>query len=104
MASETSQPEKQPSSNVIFIGKRSALVYAVATLMQLNSGEKEVSLKARGRAISRACDVVEILKRRFLGDRLQVLEIRIDTETMPPKEGFRERNVSTIDIVLGKTD
>ncbi|MGQ9514136.1 MAG: DNA-binding protein Alba [Thermoproteota archaeon] len=104
MTDEAKQPGETPASNVIFVGQKSALVYAVATLMQLNQGAKEVSLKARGRAISRAVDVVEILRRRFLGDRLQVREIKLDTETMSPKEGLRERNISTIDIVLGKLD
>ena len=93
------------SPNVIFVGKKPALIYAVATLSRLNQGMGEVRLRARGMAISHAVDVTEILRRRFLGDRLLIKEIRTNTETLPPsEEGSTQRNVSTIEIVLGKSD
>jgi DNA-binding protein len=104
MPNETPEPPTGPEANVILVGKKPALIYAVATLSQLNQGGSEVRIRARGKAISHAIDVVEILKRRFLGDRLRVNEIKLDTETMPPREGFGPRNVSTIEIVLGKAD
>jgi len=89
-------------SNVILIGKKPTLVYAVASLMQINS-TGEAILKARGRAISKAVDVVEILKRRFLGDQFKIKDIKIGTVTLPAtEEGLRERNVSTIEITLNK--
>jgi len=98
-------PSANDAPNVIFVGKKPALIYAVATLSRLNQGMKEVRLRARGIAISHAVDVTEILKRRFLGDRLLIKEIRTDTETLPPSgEGSTQRNVSTIEIVLGKSD
>jgi len=90
--------------DVILVGKKPALVYAVAILSRLNQGMKEVRLRARGMAISHAVDVTEILRRRFLGERLLIREIRTDTETMQPREGSIQRNVSTIEIVLGKSD
>jgi len=102
--SETAKPEapKIPT-NVILIGKKSALVYAVAALMQLTNNN-EVTIRARGRAISKAVDVVEILKGRFLQDSLKIKDIKLGTEVLPPKqEGFRPRNVSTIEIVLSKS-
>jgi DNA-binding protein len=93
-------------SNVIFIGKKSPMVYAVAALMQINTSAAAdgVILKARGRSITTAVDTIEILKRRFLGRQLQIKEIKIGTEVMPPREGLRERNVSTIEINAVKTE
>ncbi|HYA22134.1 MAG TPA: RNA-binding protein [Thermoproteota archaeon] len=102
--SEAPKPEApRIPSNIIFIGKKSALVYATASFMQITSGHDAI-LRARGRAISKAVDTVEILKRRFLKDVLVIKEIKIGTEVMPPREeGFRERNVSTIEITLQKS-
>ncbi|MEM2885704.1 MAG: hypothetical protein QXF24_06405, partial [Thermoproteota archaeon] len=56
-SAEAEQPPKEPVSNVVFVGNKSALVYAVATLRQLDRGATEVSLKGRGRARARAADV-----------------------------------------------
>jgi DNA-binding protein len=98
------RPAAQDFTNVILVGKKPALVYAVATLSQLNQGSKEVRLRARGMAISHAVDVVEILRRRFLGDRLRIKEIRTDTETVQSAEGSGQRNISTMEIVLGNSD
>jgi DNA-binding protein len=98
------RPAGQDYANVILVGKKPALVYAVATLSQLNQGGKEVRLRARGMAISHAVDVVEILKRLFLGDRLLIKEIRTDTETVQSAEGSGQRNISTMEIVLGKSE
>jgi len=101
--SEAPKPEApRIPSNVIFIGKKGPLVYATAAFMQLTSGNDAV-LRARGRAISTAVDTVEILKRRFLKESLVIKDMKIGTEVMPPREeGFRERNVSTIEITLSK--
>jgi DNA-binding protein len=71
--------------------------------MQITSGNDAI-LRARGRAISTAVDSVEILKHRFLKDALVIKEIKIGTEVMPAREeGFRDRNVSTIEITLQKS-
>ncbi|MGB9758219.1 MAG: DNA/RNA-binding protein AlbA [Thermoproteota archaeon] len=102
--SETTKPEAtRAPSNVIFVGKKSALVYAVAALMQINNSS-EVMIRARGRAISKAVDVVEILKGRFLQEALKIKDIKIGTELLPPKqEGLKPRNVSTIEITVTKS-
>lgn len=101
---DMAQPTEAPRipTNVILIGKKSPLVYAVAALMQITSGNEAV-IRARGRAISTAVDTVEILKRRFLPTGLVIKEIKIGTEVLPAREeGFRDRNVSTIEITLTK--
>jgi DNA-binding protein len=57
-------------------------------------------LKARGRSISRAVDVAEIVKNRFLQD-VKVHSIDIGTEEREVEQG-NKINVSTIDINLLK--
>jgi len=90
-----------PSPNVVLVGKKPALVYAVAALMQLTAEQSEVVLKARGRAISKAVDVVEILKRRFLGNQMVLKNVQIGTETFQTPDN-RQRFISTIEITVSK--
>ena len=70
--------------------------YVTAIVMQFTSGSSEVSIKARGRAISAAVDVVEVCRRRFFEGKLHVKNIIIGTEQLG-EEG-QVRNVSTIEI------
>ncbi len=86
----------------IFVGKKSVMNYVLAALLQFDSGAKEIVLKARGRAISKAVDVAEIIKRRLLEDKIEVKDVKIGTELVG--EGDAARNVSTIEIVLAKRE
>jgi len=93
-------------SNSVLIGRKPVMNYVLACITLFHSGAKEVSIKARGRAISRAVDVAEILRKRFMPD-LKIKEINIGTEQIQPKdEGEGEgqtgvpRNISTIEITL----
>ena len=74
--------------------------YCTAILLSLQGKGSSVVLKARGRAISTAVDVVEVTRSRFLKD-LSVDDIEIGTEELESPDG-RMRNVSTIKIVLKK--
>ena len=74
--------------------------YVLACITLFHSGVKEVSVKARGKAISRAIDVVEVVRRRFLPD-VKVAKIGIGTDQiMPHEESNTHTNVSTIEITL----
>jgi len=73
--------------------------YVLAVVTQFNSGAKEVKIMARGRAISRAVDVAEVSRSRFLPD-VTVKSISISTETLNTDKG--ETNVSAIEIILAK--
>lgn len=86
----------------IYVGKKSVMNYVLAALLQFDSGAKEVVLKARGRAISKAVDVAEIIKRRLLEDKVEVKDVKIGTELVG--EGENARNVSIIEIVLSKKE
>ena len=77
--------------------------YVMAVMTALSSGAiTEITLKARGRAITTAVDVAEITSNRFMKD-LTVTAVGIGTEEMPAREGDnRSRNVSIIEIKLAK--
>ena len=93
--------EKKP--DVVFIGNKPPMSYAMAVMTALSSGAiTEITLKARGRAITTAVDVAEITSNRFIKD-LAVTSVGIGTEEMPAREGEKgSRNVSIIEIKLAK--
>ncbi len=74
--------------------------YVLAVVTQMNGGAPEVVLKARGRAISRAVDVAEIVRNRFITDA-DISGIEISTEEIMSNEGSNT-NVSAIEIQLSK--
>ena len=83
--------------NAVFVGRRPTMNYVMATMMILNKGE-DCTVKARGRAISHAVDVCEILKNRFLKG-VEYKDIVISTEVLTG-ENNQSSNVSSIEIVL----
>ena len=91
---------RKPAENTVLIGRKPVMNYVVACLTFFNAGENEVVIKARGRAISRAVDSVELLRRAFVKD-LGLKNIEIGTEEMT-REGGQRSNVSTIEITVGK--
>lgn len=87
--------------NTVYIGSKPPMAYVMAMITAFNrSGADSVVLKARGRAISRAVDVAEIARGRYLND-LKAEKIEIGSEQMPTEDG-RTRGVSTIAITLRK--
>ena len=101
MTKEETSKEKKIDDNVIFVGSKPPMNYVTAIITQFNSGgSKEVTLKARGSAISRAVDAAEITRNRFMTD-LKIKSIVIGTESLTNEEG-RTSNVSSIEICLAK--
>ncbi len=90
------------NDNVVLIGKKPVMNYVTACITFFNSGEKQVVVKARGRAISRAVDTVELLRRAFVKD-LEINCIDINTEELFKIEG-QKSNVSTIEITVAKAE
>ena len=74
--------------------------YVLACVTQFNTGKPEVILKARGRAISHAVDVAEIVRNKFMTNTL-IKNVLIGTEEVESDSG-EKLNVSSIEIVLGK--
>jgi len=88
--------------NAVLIGKKPVMNYVLACITLFHSGAKEVSVKARGKAISRAIDVVEIVRRKFLPD-VKIKKVGIGTDQFTAQdEGENQTNVSTIEIILTK--
>lgn len=106
-AKPTAKPEKpvvepagKPRENTVYIGRKPVMNYVIACITFFNAGEKEVVVKARGRAISRAVDTVELLRRGFIKD-LKIQKIETGTEEITRFEG-QKANVSTLEITVTK--
>ncbi len=89
----------KPPDNVVFVGKKPSMSYVLAVVTQLGSGQTEVLVKARGQSISKAVDVVQIVKNKFVQD-IKVEQINIGTDSI--KIENKDINVSTIHIQLKK--
>ena len=89
---------KRMDNSTIFIGDKPFMNYVTATMLQFSTGNKVISIKARGRNISRAVDVAEVVRNRFMTD-VKVDTIEIGSEDVKSREG-REMKVSTIAINL----
>ena len=96
------EEEKTQTDNVVLIGRKPVMNYVTACITFFNSGEKQVVVKARGRAICRAVDTVELLHRAFVKD-LEIKRIDINTEELVRAEG-QKSNVSTIEITVSKDE
>lgn len=89
-----------PRGNVVLVGTKPVVNYVVACMTVFNASFKKVLVRARGRAISRAVDTVELLRRTFLKD-LKVGFISIGTEVLDSPDG-KKTNGSIIEIPLLK--
>ncbi len=95
------------TTSAVLIGKKPIMNYVLACITFFHGGAKEVSIKARGRSISRAIDVAEVVRHRFLPDA-KIKSISIGTDQFLPidhdetTEGGTQgaTNVSTIEITL----
>lgn len=86
--------------NTVFVGKKPTMNYVLAVVTQFNSGSPDVVIKARGRAISKAVDIAEIVRHRFVHNAV-VKDIKIQTEILTGENG-NTANVSSIEIYLSK--
>lgn len=95
MTEKTEKNER--NGNAVYIGKRPTMNYVMAAMMVLNRGDACI-VKARGRSISHAVDVCEILRNRFLKGT-EYGSIELSTEELTGEEG-KLNNVSSIEITL----
>jgi archaea-specific DNA-binding protein len=90
------------ADNSIFVGNKPFMNYVTAVVMQFTvKNADEVTVKARGKFISRAVDIAEVSVKRFLEGQVATKEIRIDSEEFENKEGKQVR-VSTMEIVIAR--
>ncbi|HLD58855.1 MAG TPA: DNA-binding protein Alba [archaeon] len=90
--------EAVKEESVVFVGKKGTMSYVLAVVTQMNQGAKEVSIKARGKAISRAVDVAEIVKNKFVTEA-KTDSIKTSTEEITTEEGTPLK-LSAIEIKL----
>ena len=99
MAEDAKEQTKLPE-NVVFVGQKVPMAYVLGVVTQLSNNQKEVFIKARGRSISKAVDVAEIVRRKFVQDA-KVSNIEIGTEERTLENG-QKINVSSISIAITK--
>jgi len=92
--------ERRRDDNTVYVGKKGTMGYVLAVVTQFNNGASEVTVKARGKLISRAVDVVEIVRHRFMPDA-KVEDIAIATEELTSEDGSKSK-VSSIEIKIQK--
>ncbi len=83
--------------NTVFVGNKPVMNYVLAVITQFNNGAEEVSIKARGKAISRAVDTAEISLNKFL-QGVTKQGVITSTEVIDTESG--QTNVSSIEILL----
>lgn len=95
--------KENTKENIVFVGGKPFMNYVTGVVMQFTTkNAKEVTIKSRGKFISKAVDIAEVARKRFLKEQnLQVKDIKIDSEEFENKEG-KQINVSTLEIVLSK--
>jgi len=91
---------EQEDDNTVYVGSKPAMSYVLAVVTQFSEGHETVHVKARGKAISRAVDVAEIVRDRFVEDA-EIDDISIGTDEIETDEGDK-LNVSSIQINLTK--
>ncbi len=104
-STEESKSEKEEDSskvrNVVFVGIKPIMTYVTATLTQLSS-EPTVTIKARGKRITQAVDVSQMIVKRMNTVGYIVSDVRISSDSLTSQDG-KMRNVSTMEIDITKT-
>src|SRR6476661_4787912 len=90
---------RAPDDKTVYIGRKPRMTYVIAASKQLNDAAS-VILKARGKSISQAVDVAEIVRRRYIKDAT-VDDVQIATEVLEDEEG-EPANVSSIQIFMSR--
>ena len=82
----------------IYVGKKPAMNYVLAINSRMHEGLDKITIKSRGKMISKAVDVAEIVTNRFVTDANDD-EVKLSTEEIFKEDGT-STNVSTIEIVI----
>lgn len=99
---ETTEVKQETDDHSIFIGGKPFMNYVTAVVMQFTTqNANRVIIKSRGKFISKAVDISEVVKNRFLNGQISSESISANSEEFKNKEGKTVR-VSTLDIALTK--
>ena len=105
---ETSNPNDDSSvnsnsteeRNVIFIGTKPIMSYVSATLTQLST-RPSITIKARGKRITQAVDVSQMIVKRMDTVGYVISDVRISSDSLTSQDG-KQRNVSNMEIDITK--
>ena len=86
--------------DVIFVGTKPIMTYVSATLTQLST-RHTVTIKARGKRITQAVDVSQMIVKRMNSVGYVVSDVRISSDSLTSQDG-KQRNVSTMEIDISK--
>jgi len=100
MTTTSNANPEHKASNEIFIGKKPLMTYVTATLVQL-ANEPIVIIKARGKSITRAVDVAQIIVKRMDTLGYRIGPVKIGSEVVHSQDG-KIRNVSTIEVSISR--
>ena len=105
LPSPTSEPSPETRHNpeerdVIFVGTKPIMTYVSATLTQLST-RHTVTIKARGKRITQAVDVSQMIVKRMNTVGYVISDVRILSDSLTSQDG-KTRNVSTIEIDITK--
>ena len=97
-ASLDSKPVEE--RDIIFVGTKPIMVYVSATLTQLST-RTTVTIKARGKRITQAVDVSQMILKRMDSVGYVISDVRISSASLTSQDG-KQRNVSTMEIDISK--
>ena len=90
------------SDNTIFVGGKPLMNYVTGVVMQFTTQKAtEVKISSRGKFISKAVDVAEVSRKKFLKEIPRSIE-KIEIDSQEFEKDKKKINVSTIDIILKK--
>ncbi len=72
---------------LIIVGtSKPVLNYVTACITLFNNGEKRIMIRARGRAINVAVEVVQLLRSRFMRD-VEINSVNVDRDVIVGRDG-----------------
>ncbi|MDA4136155.1 MAG: DNA-binding protein Alba [Thaumarchaeota archaeon] len=92
---------QRENNNTIFVGKKPVMNYVIACLTLFQNGNGDITLKARGHAISKAVDAAQMITKRFVPG-VTVTSVDIATEQVKNLESGATSDVSSMEIHLSK--
>ena len=90
--------KENSDDNVIFVGNKPPMNYIIAVLTEFKKSD-EVVVKARGRAISKAVETVEVVRKKFLAD-VKISDIQIGSENIIDDKTNKPMDLATIEIYM----
>lgn len=77
--------------------------YITSIVMQFSTNQI-VTIKCRGKFISKACDIAQVVSKRFfLAGQIEISDVKMDSDQFQNKEG-KDIRVTTMDIIMKKLE